>query len=303
MNSMSTRKAPGNEQRLALPNAGTPWSDEQDGSHDSESPWMMSYLDFLTVLLVLFMFLYAYEKAQRIAPAPAKAATVKTAAKPRLAQAKPVVKPVKMPENRQAVAVAEAPAVPVASPPAPVVTEPAPVVPAVTEATLSPPLPAVPVIETAPLVPEPNPAMMALAKLAGRIAVRQDAQAIQIEIDDAILFAAGSAELTMEGALLLDELWPVLSTHAGAITVEGHTDNRPITTPQFPSNWELSSARAGIVTRHLIDLGLAANRVTPVGRADTLPRADNHSVEGRAQNRRVSIILQRNAGANRDSSY
>lgn len=289
MNPISTRKALSHDKRLTLHSAGTPWSEEHDGSHDGESPWLMSYLDFLTVLLVLFMFLYAYEKTQHSAPPPIKAAAVKTVAKPRPTQVKPPAKPAQPQENRQALAAPLVPAATVAAS-APVLVDstlsaPEPQVSAtVAEPVASPPITA---------MPEPGPALIVPAKLADRIAVKQDAQTIQIEINDAILFAAGSAELSMEGALLLDELWPVLSSHAGAITVEGHTDNRPITTLQFPSNWELSSARAGTVTRHLIDLGLAANRITPVGRADTQPHADNASAEGRAQNRRVGIILHR----------
>ncbi|WP_054775129.1 OmpA/MotB family protein [Methylogaea oryzae] len=97
--------------------------------------------------------------------------------------------------------------------------------------------------------------------------------------------------LTAEGKTLLDKLRPVLLEHKGRITVEGHTDNQPIATAQFPSNWELSTARASIVTRHLIGLGVAANRVTPAGRRrHPTPRRQRHP-PGSRQNRRVGIVL------------
>ena len=67
---------------------------------------------------------------------------------------------------------------------------------------------------------------------------------------------------------------------------------RPIMTARYPSNWELAAARASSVTRHLIEQGVGAGRVRVIGYADTRPRADNASPEGRARNRRVSFILR-----------
>ena len=76
------------------------------------------------------------------------------------------------------------------------------------------------------------------------------------------------------------------------LSVEGHTDNVPIQTARFPSNWELSSARAAMVTRRLIELGVPADRIRAIGYGDTRPRADNGTPEGRARNRRVAFVLQ-----------
>ena len=136
-----------------------------------------------------------------------------------------------------------------------------------------------------------------MQKLAGhslnsRLKISQVAEGVHLEVSDKILFAEGSAELKPEGRNLLNELAQVLLQHQGLISVEGHTDNRPIASRQFPSNWELSSGRATTVTRHLIDHGLDAAKMRAVGYADTRPLEPNTTTKGRTRNRRVSLILQ-----------
>src|SRR5690606_34660178 len=73
--------------------------------------------------------------------------------------------------------------------------------------------------------------------------------------------------------------------------VEGHTDNVPIRTRQYPSNWELASARAVNVTRTMLDAGLPASRVSAASYGSSLPAASHETAEGRAQNRRIDIII------------
>lgn len=114
---------------------------------------------------------------------------------------------------------------------------------------------------------------------------------VELRMKESILFPSAQARLMLQGEQVLDKLVPLLEQGRHAISVEGHTDNVPIDTPQFPSNWELSSARASTVVRHLIARGIPANRLTAVGYADTRPLADNDTAEGRARNRRVSIII------------
>lgn len=128
--------------------------------------------------------------------------------------------------------------------------------------------------------------------LAGRVEVNVLPGAVNLEISDNILFAPASAALTDGGRALLDDLAATLRTLPYALSVEGHTDNVPIRTARYPSNWELAAARASAVTRHLIEHGVAADRVRAIGYADTRPRADNAGPEGRARNRRVTFILR-----------
>ncbi|MFQ5642522.1 MAG: flagellar motor protein MotB [Thiogranum sp.] len=119
---------------------------------------------------------------------------------------------------------------------------------------------------------------------------------VNLEISDSILFSRASAALTDEGIALLKELAEALAGQPYTLSVEGHTDNVPIETARYPSNWELSSARAAVVTRRLIEQGIASDKVRAIGYGATRPLADNDSPEGRARNRRVSFILQVDVG-------
>ncbi len=107
-------------------------------------------------------------------------------------------------------------------------------------------------------------------------------------------FDSGSAKLKPEGVKKLKQLSADLKAKAGAdkdIRIEGHTDDRPIHTAQFPSNWELSSARANAVVRELHDDGINGEQLLAVGYGASRPAAPNTSAESRAKNRRVEIIL------------
>ncbi len=117
-------------------------------------------------------------------------------------------------------------------------------------------------------------------------------EGLTLRIADNLLFASGQAELRYEGMVLISQLTDFLNAFAGEISIEGHTDNIPINTPQFPSNWELSSARAISVLRYLEFDGISANRMRAVGYADTRPLEPNNTPQSRAANRRVELILR-----------
>ncbi|EWG98544.1 hypothetical protein Q427_29990 [Halomonas sp. BC04] len=89
----------------------------------------------------------------------------------------------------------------------------------------------------------------------------------------------------------------MLGAFEGDVSVEGHTDSIPIATARFPSNWELSSARAIAVLRYLAELGIDIERLRAVGYAETRPLESNDSAEGRAMNRRVELLLKQELGA------
>lgn len=117
-------------------------------------------------------------------------------------------------------------------------------------------------------------------------------EGLTLRIADNLLFASGEAELSYDGMILLSQLQDVLAEFAGEISIEGHTDSVPINTARFPSNWELSSARAIAVLRYLEFSGMTASRMRAVGYADTRPLQDNSTAQGRAANRRVELILR-----------
>jgi len=126
----------------------------------------------------------------------------------------------------------------------------------------------------------------------GRINISQDQARIIIRIEEKGSFPSGSAEVTYEFEGLLLDMAEVLNDMPGDITIEGHTDDLPIRTSQFASNWNLSAARAAAVANVLLARQqLNADRLRVTGMADTEPRVPNNSATSRAKNRRVEIIL------------
>jgi chemotaxis protein MotB len=131
--------------------------------------------------------------------------------------------------------------------------------------------------------------------LEAQLSISQSQSQLRLETKDSVLFTSGDAGLTPSGQKLLQGLAALLKRHAGPILVEGHADNRPVTSGKYPSNWELSSARASSVVRYLIEQGLDAARLRALGYGDTRPKAGNDTIDGRAANRRVSLVLELNA--------
>lgn len=124
------------------------------------------------------------------------------------------------------------------------------------------------------------------------VSVAEGEQGITLRIDDNLLFSSGQAALTPGGGEVLQGLVGMLEAFEGQVSVEGHTDSIPIATARFPSNWELSTARAIAVLRYLAEAGVAESRLRAIGYADTQPLESNDSAEGRAANRRVELLLK-----------
>jgi flagellar motor protein MotB len=114
---------------------------------------------------------------------------------------------------------------------------------------------------------------------------------IVISLSGNVLFDSGRADLRPEGLDLLDALVGRLSEMPNEIRVEGHTDNVPIATPLYPSNWELSSARSTTVARYLSEHGVQPARLVAAGFGENRPVVPNDTREGRARNRRVDIVI------------
>jgi chemotaxis protein MotB len=153
-------------------------------------------------------------------------------------------------------------------------------------------------------VSEQNEFTMLKNKLDGYARTHGLAGAVQTDITrrglvvnvltDKLLFQSGQATLQSAGMPLLGEIVHLLNVdRAHPIIVEGHTDNVPISTSEFPSNWELSTARATNVVRFLIAHGVNAMRLGAAGYAALNPVASNATAAGRALNRRVDIVFER----------
>mgnify|MGYP001160643937 FL=1 len=125
----------------------------------------------------------------------------------------------------------------------------------------------------------------------GKVRVLETSRGVTIEINDSILFSPGQAVLQPQLIKAMQSVAEVLVAADFPITIEGHTDNVPIKNTQFPSNWELSAVRATTVLRLFADALIAAVRLTAVGYADTRPVEPNLLADGRARNRRVSILI------------
>ncbi|ARS52448.1 OmpA/MotB family protein [Kushneria konosiri] len=276
--------------------------DENDG-------WMLSYLDLLTLLLVLFVLLLAMrgvipEKDPTITPSPTAASgTAVVMVSPLTLAAIPRRSPVQtVPVNATGVLPWLA-----ASPAAPT---PWQMLPAATpvEKTLLPRRPARVDVQAAlavmiPLMdriaptdeaPASSSEVMAMDhRLTGieGVQVTRERERTILRIEDRLLFPSADVDISGQGSVLLDRLLPALRDFNGEISVEGHTDSRTISTDRFPSNWELSAGRATAVLRYLSRNGIKASQLRAIGYGPTRPLAANNTETGRAQNRRVELVL------------
>jgi chemotaxis protein MotB len=135
------------------------------------------------------------------------------------------------------------------------------------------------------------------------VAVGADKEGVVIRLSGSYLFDSGRAELKPNSLAVLDAIANELKLQPNMIRVDGHTDSTPIDSPRYPTNWELSSARALSVTRYLSETdGIRAGRLMAAGWGEFHPLASNDTREGRAQNRRVEIHILSSAWAITDSS-
>lgn len=136
-------------------------------------------------------------------------------------------------------------------------------------------------------------AAAAASGVGGSLTFRREERGLIVSIvTDDVLFAPGSASLRPEGLAALDAVAGGLAALPNTVAIEGHTDSIPISNGSFPSNWELSTDRASTVLRYLVDRwGLPPNRLMAGGYADQRPVGDNATPDGRARNRRVDVAV------------
>jgi chemotaxis protein MotB len=231
--------------------------------------WLMTYLDLITLLLALFVVMLALT---RIGPGPG---------------AKP-------PEVAAGVSLAKLPPGPVEPwandlPKIPEewsrLPDPPPAPPATTA-------PADPLEKPEPPVKMPTAAELGLTDLGKSVDVQINRQTVSFRISNELLFTSGQATLSKEGGPLIKKLADVINRSKFPLSVEGHSDNVPILTRQFASNWDLSTSRATSVLRELVHDGVDPQRLRAVGYADTKPLESNDTPAGKAANRRVELIMR-----------
>jgi len=131
------------------------------------------------------------------------------------------------------------------------------------------------------------------ANLADKLAFRFEGRGLVLSlVNDGVLFKPGDATLQPAGMEVLQLVMSSLQDIPNNLSIEGHTDSRPISNNRFASNWELSTTRATSVLRYMEDQGFAKGRLSASGYGDTRPVAGNDTAEGQAQNRRVEIVIE-----------
>ena len=228
-----------------------------DSSECDDNPdrWLISYADFITLLLALFVVLYAMSSVQE-----KKYSQLKQSVKQALGQplqpempltiTQPQLDPVSIDLHKPS--------------------------PADQVATIAAELER----KLAPLIATDT------------VKIRRSSQGVSIEINASILFPMGEANLQPQSVDTLEQVSQALKAYDAPIHVAGHTDNVHINSKEFPSNWELSAARASRVVRLFESNGVTRQKLLAMGYADTQPIASNETIEGRMQNRRVQISLE-----------
>lgn len=147
-------------------------------------------------------------------------------------------------------------------------------------------------LEGKPEVLEEAARRIETSEISEEVFVTVDARGLVVSFHDTTLFASGSAALTDNAQRILTQFTQFLFGLPNDVVIEGHTDDQPISTARFPSNWELSAARAGAVARFFESEGIKGSRLKVVGYAQFKPRFRNDTPRKRALNRRVDVILK-----------
>jgi len=256
--------------------------------HINHEAWAIPYGDLITLLLAFFVVMYSISSVNE-----GKYRTVANSIQNAFNGTPKVIDPItvgKEPSMSLKPSVLTTPQKPTSEPIAPPMPAPAPETPKA---------------EEAPTTPAPQAeAEDKLAGIADRVeqlmaplidkqlmVVRRHRMNLEVEIRADVLFPSGVANLAPKALAPLRDLASILAGFANPLRVEGHTDDVPIATAEFPSNWELSAARAASVARLLIDTGIDPHRLAISGRGEFQPEASNATEEGRNHNRRVKLIV------------
>jgi len=139
-----------------------------------------------------------------------------------------------------------------------------------------------------------NMLMADITKVTGDIkgiTIKNEPRGVVVTFSDSVLFASGAAELKPEIYSVLEKLSKLLSSVPGNVAIEGHTDNVPIASSKYSSNWELSTARAASMLHFFIQKGIDPAKYSIAGYAEFRPLESNATEEGRKKNRRVEIVI------------
>lgn len=125
------------------------------------------------------------------------------------------------------------------------------------------------------------------------VTVRGNERWLEVELKSSLLFGSGDSTLSVSATGVLESIALILKGQTNSIRVEGFTDNEPINSVRYPSNWELSAGRASAVVKFFVEEGLSADRLAAIGYGEHQPVTDNNSEAGRAENRRVVLMISK----------
>jgi len=270
-------------------------SDRDVHNHATER-WMVSYADFITLLFAFFVVMYAMSSVNegRYRVLSGVLSNAFSAADSRADGTGAATKPAEVPVPQSGVTGDATVALAAAATPAEAPKEPPAVAPP--EAAIDP-VDRAEIAKTAArvqhmteLATRVDERLQSLVR-DGQVQVTRGARGVAIEINAAVLFDPAKADLKPASYDALRTLAAVLAGFVEPLQVEGHSDDVPIATREFKSNWELSAARAASVRRFLIAAGIAPNRIGVAGYAEFRPLTGNANAESRARNRRVTLLV------------
>jgi chemotaxis protein MotB len=263
--------------------SGTATRGHTDGGHESEERWLLTYADMITLLLALFVVLFAISSVN-VSKVKMLQQSLRDAFSGKVMSGGEAIM-----ETGNSVSVRSLQSQPRIIPNTPSLGQP----------------PNSPAAQASLAARREEDELQHLKRMLDAYAAEHGFKA-QVEtvvtqrglvvrlLTDNVLFDSGLADVKAQGMPLLTEVGTLLGVDkVHPIVVEGHTDDVPISTSKFASNWELSTARASAVVRWLIGRGVPARRFSAAGYADLHPLGSNGSAAGRARNRRVEIVLQR----------
>jgi chemotaxis protein MotB len=268
--------------------------------HENHERWLVSYADFITLLFAFFVVMYSLSsvnegKYRVLSEALVAAFRAPTKSLDPIQYGNPMKAPPVPSQQEQNV---PAPTRPGLSPPVLVPLQnrrPDPYA-AIAEAKAK-----IEAEQQKSLAEMAKELEQALAELIDKdlVNVRKTKHWMEVEIKTSILFASGSSRLSDSSTETLRKVAHILGAYPNPIHVEGFTDNRPINTVAFPSNWELSAARAASVVHLFSRNGIDAARMAAIGYGEHQPVADNATAHGRNANRRVVLVVLADPSARR----
>ena len=267
--------------------------------HENHEAWAIPYGDLVTLLLAFFVVMYAMssvnEGKYRVLSNSLNEAFNGTpsanSAEPSL-EGQPTNIELPLNQVHRLIASALPVSVSMTAPAKPVPAKAGPSTPAATSAVSSASVEAdrVRAAQLGEVASQVSSAMGALVA-AGEVHVHRYENWVSVDISTDILFGSGVARVSNAAVPALQRLADALKPFPNAIRVEGHTDDRPIQTAEFPSNWELSAARAASVVHLFMDRGIAAPRLAVMGFGQYRPASANDDAVGRNANRRVVVVI------------